>query len=285
MNVKPTYKELLNYVFELENKVRELERKLEENTEKTEKLKSRFLGNVSHEMRTPMNAILGFSNLLIDKNISHDKREEYMEHINQSSTNLLRLVDTMIDASLLEINELRIHKESCNVEKIMYQVYYYFNIEKHKTNKDHLALLLNIDKKNSDLLIYTDQYRLTQVLFSLLSNAFKFTNKGIVEFGYHLKDETFLQFYVKDSGKGICYEKVQSIFRKFEKQDEDYGNVEGLGLGLTLAKGIINLLGGEIWVEKNVLKGSTFNFTIQYKEKTGITIHNTTKQDIKGMVV
>ncbi len=283
MKVKPTYKELLDYVFELESKVRELEKKLMENMEKTEKLKCRFLGNVSHEMRTPMNAILGFSNLLIDKNITHDKREEYMEHINQSSTNLLRIVDTMIDTSLLEINELRIHKDYFNLGRVMQQVYYYFNIEKHKTSKDHIVLLLNTDRKDSEMMVFTDQYRLTQVLFSLLTNAFKFTSKGIIEFGYYYKDEAFIQFYVKDSGKGISDDRAQSIFDKFEKQEEDYGHVEGLGLGLALAKGIINLLGGEIWVEKNVLGGSTFSFTIKYKEKDDLI--KKVSSSIRGMVV
>ena len=255
----------------LESKISALEQKLEENREKTEKLKSRFLGNVSHELRTPMNAILGFSNLLIDKNIPHDKREEYMEHINQSSTNLLRIVDAMIDVSLLEINELRIHKEYCNLEKLVQQVYYYFNIDKHKIGKDNIVLLMNRDRKLSEMMVYTDPYRLTQVLSSLLSNAFKFTNKGIIEFGYFLRDETSLQFYVKDSGRGISIERAHAIFEKFEKLEEDYGNAEGVGLGLALAKGIIDLLGGEIWAEKNMVRGSTFNFTInimQTEKKT-----------------
>ena len=283
MKARPTYKELLGCVFELENKVRELERKLKENTEKTEKLKSRFLGNVSHEMRTPMNAILGFSNLLIDRNITHDKREEYMDHINQSSTTLLRIVDSMIDAALLEVNELKIQKEYFHLGKVMEQVYCYFNIEKHKTNKDHIALLLNIDRTKNDLMIYSDQYRLIQVLFSLLSNAFKFTSKGIIEFGYILKDDKHIQFYVKDSGKGISNDKAQTIFNKFEKQDEDYGHIEGLGLGLALAKGIIKLLGGEIWVQQNVLKGSTFSFTIKYKEEDDIV--KKLSSSIRGIAV
>ena len=271
MRTNSTYKELLSYVAALESKISALEQKLEENREKTEKLKSRFLGNVSHELRTPMNAILGFSNLLIDKNIPHDKREEYMEHINQSSTNLLRIVDAMIDVSLLEINELRIHKEYCNLEKLVQQVYYYFNIDKHKIGKDNIVLLMNRDRKLSEMMVYTDPYRLTQVLSSLLSNAFKFTNKGIIEFGYFLRDETSLQFYVKDSGRGISIERAHAIFEKFEKLEEDYGNAEGVGLGLALAKGIIDLLGGEIWAEKNMVRGSTFNFTInimQTEKKT-----------------
>jgi signal transduction histidine kinase len=273
MRTNSTYKELLSYVAELESKISALEQKLEENREKTEKLKSRFLGNVSHELRTPMNAILGFSNLLIDKNIPHDKREEYMEHINQSSTNLLRIVDAMIDVSLLEINELRIHKEYCNLEKLVQQVYYFFNIDKHKIGKDNIVLLMNRDRKLSEMMLYTDPYRLTQVLSSLLSNAFKFTNKGIIEFGYFLRDETSLQFYVKDSGRGISIERAHAIFEKFEKLEEDYGNAEGVGLGLALAKGIIDLLGGEIWAEKNMVRGSTFNFTISIMQTEKKTAH------------
>ena len=283
MNIKPTYQELYDYLLTLENKVRLLEKKLEENHVKAEKLKSKFLSSVSHELRTPMNAILGFSNLIIDKDLSRDKKEEYMEHINQSGNNLLKIVDSMIDVSLLEINELKINSEPCNVDMTVQQVYHYFNIDKHKLGKDHLALLLNKDKKVRDITVYTDQYRLTQVLSSLLSNALKFTDKGIIEFGYFITDNEKLQFFVKDSGKGILSEKASALFNKFEKLDEDYGSTEGVGLGLTLARGIIRLLGGEIWVESNVFKGSTFNFTINYNKKVEENVsHNI--QSIKSIL-
>lgn len=265
---KPTYEDLLKYAAELEKKLRLLEVKLEENRLKTERIKARFLSSVSHELRTPMNAILGFSNLLIDKNITTDKKEEYMEHINQSGNSLLTIVDSMIDASLLEVNELKINKERVNLNILIQQVYHYFNIDKHKLGKDHIAILLNKGVRKDDFIISTDQYRLTQVLSSLLSNALKFTNKGIIEFGYFIREDQKLQFFVKDSGKGILTEKAGTIFNKFEKQDEDYGNTEGgVGLGLTLARGIIHLLGGDIWVESNIFHGSTFNFTIEYLEK------------------
>jgi len=268
MTGKPTYEELLRYAAGLENKIRQLEVKLEENRLKTERIKARFLSSVSHELRTPMNAILGFSNLLIDKNITSDKKEEYMEHINQSGNSLLTIVDSMIDASLLEVNELRVSRERVNLNTLVQQVYHYFNIDKYKLGKDHIALLLNKGVRKDDFLITTDHYRLTQVLSSLLNNALKFTNKGIIEFGYFIREDQKIQFFVKDSGKGVLAEKAGSIFNKFEKQDEDYGNGEGgVGLGLTLAKGIIKLLGGEIWVESNIFNGSTFNFTIEYLEK------------------
>ncbi len=284
MTGKPTYEELLKYVAELEKKVRQLEIKFDENRLKTERIKARFLSSVSHELRTPMNAILGFSNLLIDKNITSDKKEEYMEHINQSGNSLLTIVDAMIDASLLEVNELKINKERVNLNMLIQQVYHYFNIDKHKLGKDHIALLLNKGNRREDFMIVTDQYRLTQVLSSLLSNALKFTTKGIIEFGYFIREDQKIQFFVKDSGKGILNEKAGAIFNKFEKQDEDYGTSEGgVGLGLTLAKGIISLLGGDIWVESNIFHGSTFSFTIDYLEK-----HNeieASRQSIRSILV
>jgi signal transduction histidine kinase len=284
MKGKPTYEELLKYASELEAKVRQLEAKLEENKLKTERIKARFLSSVSHELRTPMNAILGFSNLLIDKNVTSEKKEEYMEHINQSGNSLLTIVDSMIDASLLEVNELKVNKERINLNMLVQQVYHYFNIDKHKLGKDHIAILLNKGIRKDDFIITTDHYRLTQVLSSLLSNALKFTSKGIIEFGYFLREDQKIQFFVKDSGKGILAGKAGAIFNKFEKQDEDYGTTEGgVGLGLTLAKGIIQLLGGDIWVESNIFNGSTFNFTIDYLEKS--VEYESNKQSINSILV
>jgi signal transduction histidine kinase len=284
MKGKSTYEELLKYVSELEAKVSQLEEKLEENKLKTERIKARFLSSVSHELRTPMNAILGFSNLLIDKNVTSEKKEEYMEHINQSGNSLLTIVDSMIDASLLEVNELRVNKERINLNMLVQQVYHYFNIDKHKLGKDHIAILLNKGIRKDDFIITTDHYRLTQVLSSLLSNALKFTSKGIIEFGYFIREDQKIQFFVKDSGKGILADKAGAIFNKFEKQDEDYGTTEGgVGLGLTLAKGIIQLLGGDIWVESNIFNGSTFNFTIDYLEKS--IEYESNKQSINSILV
>jgi len=284
MATKPTYEELLRYVSDLEEKVRTLEAKLEDNKLRTERIKAKFLSSVSHELRTPMNAILGFSNLLIDKNITTDKKEEYMEHINQSGNSLLTIVDSMIDASLLEVNELKVNKERINLNLLVQQVYHYFNIDKHKLGKDHIAILLNKGERRDDFIIVTDHYRLIQVLSNLLSNALKFTTKGIIEFGYFVREDQKIQFFVKDSGKGILADKAGTIFNKFEKQEEDYGTTEGgVGLGLTLAKGIIQLLGGDIWVESNIFHGSTFNFTIEYMDKQFEL--EPTKQSINSILV
>ncbi|MBE0654415.1 MAG: hypothetical protein IH594_11490 [Bacteroidales bacterium] len=118
-------------------------------------------------------------------------------------------------------------------------------------------------------MIYSDSYRLNQILSNLMHNALKFTSKGVIEFGYKvLADKAKIHFFVKDSGKGVLFEKAQSIFDKFEKLEEEHTKNEGgIGLGLTLAKGLIELLGGEIWFENNEFKGTTFHFTVDYFRK------------------
>lgn len=273
MKEKPTYSELMQKVEMLQEKVSILEQQINLKQGENDQAKTRFLGTVSHEIRTPMNAIIGFSNLLLDKNLPEDKREEYVEHISNNSYSLLNIVDSMIDVSLMEINELIIRKEVFNLHRLLQQVSTYFNIDKYKMERDHIALLLNKELRDDEFIIYSDSFRLKQVLSSLLHNALKFTDKGLIEFGYvvdHKKGK--LHFFVKDSGRGILFEKAQSIFDKFDKTEDNFGKSDGgVGLGLTLAKGLIKLMGGEIWMEKNVFSGTTFHFTIEYlKEKSSI---------------
>ncbi len=265
-----TYDELLAYVEKLETRVIDLEAQVDNPDSKTDQLKTRFLSNISHELRTPMNAILGFSSLLNDQRLPNTKREEYMDHINRSSTKLLNVVEAMIDVSLIQTGQLRLRQESCSINQLLTDIYHYFNIDRHRNNRHQIALLLNLGSKTEDFSFSTDQFRLHQVITRLLSNAFKYTQKGIIEFGYHLDEkEGKIIFFVRDSGKGVLREKSIQIFKSFEKGEEyEYGkNLDsGVGLGLTLSKGIIELMGGENWVEDNVFKGSTFKFFIPCKD-------------------
>jgi len=264
-----TYEDLLAYVDKLEKRVKELEAEVDVNDTKTEELKTKFLSNISHELRTPMNAILGFSSLLNDQQLPHNKREEYVNHINQSSAKLLNVVEAMIDVSMIQTGQLKIRQEECFVNQFLTDIYHYFNVDRHRNDRHHIALLLNLGSKADDIMIHSDQFRLNQVITSLLSNAFKYTEKGVIEFGYQMDEgEDKITFFVTDSGKGVLQEKSKQIFESFEKGDEyEYGKGvdSGVGLGLTLSKGIIELMGGEIWVEDNVFKGSTFKFFIPCK--------------------
>jgi signal transduction histidine kinase len=264
-----TYEDLLAYVDKLEKRVKELEAEVDNNDTKAEELKTKFLSNISHELRTPMNAILGFSSLLNDQQLPHSKREEYVNHINQSSAKLLNVVEAMIDVSMIQTGQLKIRQEECFVNQFLTDIYHYFNVDRHRNDRHHIALLLNLGSKADDIMIHSDQFRLNQVITSLLSNAFKYTEKGVIEFGYQMDEgEDKITFFVTDSGKGVLQEKSKQIFESFEKGDEyEYGKGvdSGVGLGLTLSKGIIELMGGEIWVEDNVFKGSTFKFFIPCK--------------------
>jgi len=264
-----TYDELLAHVVKLENRIKDLELQVDNNETKTDQLKARFLSNISHELRTPMNAILGFSSLLNDQQLPNTKREEYVDHINQSSARLLNVVEAMIDVSLIQTGQLKLRMESCSVNQLLTDIYHFFNIDRHRNNRHHIALLLNLGSKKDDFRFYTDQFRLHQVITSLLSNAFKYTEKGIIEFGYGIdEDKEKITFYVSDSGMGVLKEKSKQIFESFEKGDEyEYGKSfdSGVGLGLTLSKGIIGLMNGDIWVEDNVFNGSTFKFSTPYR--------------------
>ncbi|MFW5644333.1 MAG: sensor histidine kinase [Bacteroidota bacterium] len=266
---KPTYMELLKEVAELRKRLSDLEASLTENKGQSDQLKTRFLTLVSHEIRTPLNAILGFSNLMVDKNLPYDKRQEYFEHIHHNSDNLLNLVDSMIDVSLLEAKKLTIKKEKFHLHNLLHQIYSYYSIEKHKMGKAHLVILLHKGLPDQDFFIYSDPYRLKQVLSQFLHNALKFTSRGIIEFGYQLQaGEGKIQFFIKDSGKG-------TIFDKFEKLEKNGNIAGGVGLGLTLAKGLIELLGGNVEFETNLTHGTTFHFTIDYLHQ-GVDASNLT---------
>jgi signal transduction histidine kinase len=261
------YNELLKYVAKLESKVIQLERQVEEGRKKSEQLKTGFLSNISHEIRTPMNAILGFSSLLNDQQLPGNKREEYMNHITQSSAKLLNMVDAMIDISLIEGGQLKISLEECRINQLLKDIYHNFNIDRHRSGRNHIALLLNLQVKDDDFLIYTDPFRLNQVITNLLTNAFNYSDKGIIEFGYYLEGgNDRITFFVTDSGKGVLKEKSKVILESIDDNDFSNQKIEGgLGLGLTLSKGIIKLMSGKIWVEENVFNGSTFKFSLPYR--------------------
>jgi len=261
------YNELLKYVAKLESKVIQLEKQVEEGKMQSEQLKTGFLSNISHEIRTPMNAILGFSSLLNDQQLPGNKREEYMNHITQSSAKLLNMVDAMIDISLIEGGLLKINPEECQINQLLKDIYYNFNIDRHRSGRNHIALLLNTQVKEDDFLIYTDPFRLNQVMTNLISNAFAYADRGIIEFGYYLEGTNDrITFFVNDSGKGVLKEKSKPILESLDKNNYNNQKIEGgLGLGLTLSKGIIKLMGGKIWVEESAFSGSTFKFSLPYK--------------------
>ena len=232
-----------------------------EKAEESERLKSAFLANMSHEIRTPLNSVLGFSNLLKKQDLSKERKEEIIKHINDGCNRLLVIISDVIDVSKIDANQLSIVYNECNLNVLISNLQKQFSISNINRNITVRAKILLNDK---DCNIKTDETRLNQILSNLLENALKFTKEGVIEFGYQIK-ANMIHFYVKDTGIGIQPEHQGIIFERFRQVDDNYsGAFAGTGLGLSIVKGLIDLFKGEIWVESEINKGTTFYFTIPY---------------------
>lgn len=238
-----------------------------EKAEESDNLKTAFLSNMSHEIRTPMNAIVGFSQLLSNPNFDQEKKDVFVEQININSESLLKLIEDIIYISKIEAGKVEIIKTECLINRLLEDLRTSFLEHKRRMDKNKIKLTLEIGVKEPDFILITDPQRLKQIFTNLLGNALKFTEKGTVEFGYHVKNEKFLQFYVKDTGMGIKKEKLKYVFDRFTKVSANktklYG---GTGLGLSISKHLIEHLGGKIRVESVENKGSKFIFTHPYKK-------------------
>ncbi len=232
-----------------------------------DRLKTVFLTNMSHEVRTPMNAIVGFSNLLGKPGLIDSKRKKYSTLVQERSYDLLRLIEDILDISKIEIGQFKIAESEANLNKILTEIYDYYQLKK---GRGEIAVDVNIELKVDESvngkIILTDIQRLKQILTNLIENALKFTNEGIIEIGCNVTDK--INFYIKDAGIGIPEDKQTLIFDRFRQADESisarqYG---GTGLGLSICKGILELMGGNIGVKSEVGKGSTFYFSLPLKE-------------------
>ena len=240
--------------------------KAKDKAEESDRLKSAFLANMSHEIRTPLNGIIGFTEMLNKEEISKEEKKYYSEIINDSTNRLLHIINDILDLSRVEAQQLRIEKYTFNINKLMRELYYEFELYKSKNNKSNIELRLQ-HTYTDDCYIYSDKHRLRQILTNLLNNAFKFTDHGVIEFGYKVKNNQTVQFKVKDTGIGISREFQKIIFQRFRQVDESLSkSYRGAGLGLCIVKGLVELLGGDVWVVSTTGIGSTFYFTISHDE-------------------
>ncbi len=231
-----------------------------------DKLKSAFLANMSHEIRTPLNAIVGFTNLLKEENISESEKVEYIDIVNKSSENLMDLINDIVDLAKIESGELDLSMERCQVSKILRDVYQLFEKRMGIDQKSHLKFYLNLPDNLSSLEILCDPRRLKQIFINLLGNAFKFTQKGFIEFGFS-QEEACLRFYVRDTGIGIAADKQLFIFEPFRQADESTSkNYGGTGLGLSICKRLVAAHGGSIGLISEPSTGSEFYFTMPFEQ-------------------
>lgn len=229
--------------------------------EESDRLKSAFLANISHEIRTPMNGILGFSQLLLKSTKRSNVNRKYIETIFQSSKNLLSVLNSIIDFSMIESNNIEIKYAECNVNQMLQGLFRSY-LPIAETKGLHLFL-----REDGGLIFNTDKRKLIQSLNCLLDNSMKFTHQGSIEFGFtNIKDQ--VQFYVKDTGMGIDFDEKESVFAMFVqgKKAIKYA-AGGTGLGLTIAKAYIDKMGGQIWYESDPEIGTIFYFNLPLKEK------------------
>lgn len=261
---------------------RELMNALEKATE-SDRLKSAFLATMSHELRTPLNAIIGFSDFL-DKNCSTDDVEKFGKVINSSGNHLLSIVEDLFDITLIESNVINIRKEEIPLQSFLNIIYSTIKIEQQKMDKNHIDIHLIIPPESTDLTIFTDQTKLKQILINLLKNALKFTNEGYINFGFMIddSDKTVFKFYVEDSGIGIAKDKQEIIFDVFRQADDSHTRLYGgVGIGLSIAKKLTEILGGEIWVESAEGKGSAFYFTLPIEKQIDTNKTNEIKTKVE----
>ena len=236
-------------------------RNAEQKAIESDRLKTAFLQNISHEIRTPMNSIVGFSELLRDKKISESEKDQYLEMISKSSDQLLNIVNEVLDISLIETGNLSLNLRRVQLNNLMKEIFLSY---KPLINKE-TSFTMSTGLSDTLSLILTDVIKIRQIISNLLNNAVKFTDKGHIGFGYTL-EENELKFFIEDTGIGIPSDSHDKIFERFLKVGSDNERLyEGVGLGLAICKGNIDLLKGKIWMDSKPGKGSKFLFTIPYK--------------------
>ncbi|MCL4481417.1 MAG: ATP-binding protein [Bacteroidetes bacterium] len=285
-------KQLENQNYILEEKVKARTFELEETNikliaakdkaEESDRLKTAFLNNISHEIRTPFSGILGFLSLIQDNDLTASERDEYISFVNKSANRLMNTINDIVEISQIQTGQMKVNVSETNISELTSGIYNHFKTDAESKG---LKFCINNDLPINIEYIYIDSYKLNAILTILIGNAIKFTKTGSIEFGIKLKvacelgtlggpveptekvsAPAELVFFVKDTGVGIPENKQQAIFERFRQADgSNSRQFEGSGLGLSIAKAYVVMLGGKIWVESEEGKGSTFYFTILKK--------------------
>ncbi len=250
--------------------LRENRKKLEEEkirAEESDRLKSAFLANMSHEIRTPMNAILGFSDLIAGEELTPQKFRQYNSLIRMSGEQLIRLIDDIIDISKIEMNQMSIDIQPMSINSELNKI---VEIHRNKVSSlgKNIQIHLQVNPELKDIILHTDKVRFKQIVNNLIGNAVKYTGSGTITVGFTLKNtdnNPVAEFFVKDTGPGIPKESFDMIFERFSQAD-NVSFKEGAGLGLSITKGLLDLLGGKIWLKSEPGKGSEFYFSLPYIE-------------------
>jgi PAS domain S-box-containing protein len=252
-----------------------------ERAEEADRLKSSFLANMSHEIRTPMNAILGFSQLLRSEDLSDEERRDFIDLINKRGRDLLKLINDILDISKIEANQIIIRNTYGDINILFFELLTTFSSAIDMLENRRVSIKIG-RSLTGNIQILADFERLEQIFNNLIGNALKFTKEGTVEFGCTLESEDILQFYVQDTGIGIPEYKQKMIFERFRQVEESLSRkYEGAGLGLSISKGLVELMGGKIWVTSSEGAGSTFYFTIPYNTTEKVRTKQISSEEMK----
>ena len=227
--------------------------------EESDRLKSAFLANMSHEIRTPMSGIMGFAGLLREPDITDEQRESYIKIIEESGNRMLSIINDLINISIIESGQLKLHIAPFNVNELMDYIYAFFNQE---VEKKGIHLSVSKQLNTDEAILNSDREKVYAILTNLVKNASKYTHSGKISFGYEGREDHFL-FFIHDTGIGISKEKQKVIFERFVQADDSKSKShEGVGLGLAIVKAFVDRLGGKIWLESEPGVGSSFYFTL-----------------------
>jgi PAS domain S-box-containing protein len=250
-----------------------------EKAEESDRLKSAFLANMSHEIRTPMNGILGFAELLKEPNLKGKKQRKYIKIIEKSGLRMLNIINDIINISKIESGQMEVHLQKSNINEQLEYIYTFFIPEAEKKG---IQLSYKHTLPSNEAFITTDREKVFAILTNLVKNAINHTEKGSVEFGYMIKDD-FLEFYVKDTGIGVPKDRQEAIFERFIQADiANKMALQGAGLGLSISKAYVEILGGSIRLKSEEGEGTVFYFTLPFLQD--LSIEKTVSSEIVSPV-
>jgi len=236
-----------------------------EDAQESDRLKTVFLQNVSHEIRTPMNSIIGFAEVLPNNFNNKEKLRKFSEIIKNRGEDLLEIIDQILDLSRIETGQMPVNYEECNLGVLFGELHEMFLSQRNKLKKENIAIKFTLLSDKKYQYISTDKGKLRQIFINLINNALKYTDQGEIEFGCIKDKQGNIKYFVSDTGVGIPKHKQNIIFDRFiQLQSDKTKSIEGAGLGLSIVKGLIEFLGGNISIQSAKGKGSKFYFSIPY---------------------